>query len=108
MGIFTPKEEKDEKKRDKYRSEGTFEYSYTVKPNLMPKDGNLHVVMINSFSKWLNQNFGCEEKYTGQVDAILTAMQQDGYEILEVKFNSLQSQGVTGELEGFHTLVIYR
>lgn len=51
MGIFTPKEEKDEKKRDKYRSDGTFEYNYTVKPNLMPKDGNLHVVMINSFSK---------------------------------------------------------
>ena len=35
-------------------------------------------------------------------------MQDDGYEILDVKINSIQGQGLTGSMEGFHTLVTYR
>lgn len=46
--------------------------------------------MVNSFSKWLNQTFECENKYTGQIDGIITAMQENGYEIVDVKFNSIQ------------------
>ncbi len=75
---------------------------------LKPKDGKTHVVMINSFSKWLNQNFECENKYTTQIDEILSRMQDDGYEILDVKFNSLMNQGIMGQMEGFHTLVTYQ
>lgn len=82
-------------------------YATSVKPNLK-KDGFTHVVMVNSFSKWLNQNFQCEDKYTKQIDTILTSMQQDGFEILDVKFNSIQGQGLTGQMEGFHTLITYR
>ena len=75
---------------------------------LAPKDGKIHVVMINSFSKWLNQNFECENKYTTQIDEILSVMQDAGYEILDVKFNSLMNQGLLGQMEGFHTLITYR
>lgn len=30
---------------------------------LAPKDGKIHVVMVNSFSQLGNQNFGCDTKY---------------------------------------------
>lgn len=79
-----------------------------TKQYLKPKDGKIHVVMINSFSKWINQAFGCENKYTTQIDEIITKMQQDGYEILDVKINSIQNQGITGQMEGFHTLITYK
>lgn len=79
-----------------------------AKKFLKSKDGKIHVVMFNSFSKWINQNFGCEDKYTTQIDEILTNMQDDGYEILDVKINSIQNQGLTGQMEGFHTLITYK
>lgn len=82
-------------------------YSY-AKKYLKPKDGKIHIIMINSFSKWLNQNFECEDKYTTQIDTIISSMQDDGYEILDVKFNSLMNQGILGQMEGFHTLITYR
>lgn len=85
------------------------EYVYDkAKEYLHEKDGNTHVIMINSFSKWINQIFGCESKYTTQIDEIITNMQKDGYEILDVKFNSIQNQGITGQMEGFHTLITYK
>ncbi|MCC5896027.1 MAG: hypothetical protein JJU16_11230 [Alkalibacterium sp.] len=79
-----------------------------MKESLSEKDGYTHVVMVNSFSKWLNQTFQCETKYTMQIDTILTLMQKDGYEILDVKFNSLMNQGLFGDMEGFHTLITYK
>lgn len=75
---------------------------------LKEKDGKQHIIMFNSFSKFLNQTFECEDKYTIQIDEILSGMQTDGYEILDIKFNSIQSQGLFGEMEGFHTLIIYK
>ena len=79
-----------------------------TKKYLKAKDGKTHIVMINSFSKWLNQAFGCEDKYTIQIDEIISRMQDDGYEIIDVKINSIQNQGITGQMEGFHTLITYR
>lgn len=87
----------------------TADYIYSrTKQYLKRKDGNIHIVMINSFSKWCNQNFECEDKYTTQIDQILTNMQEDGYEIIDVKFNSIQNQGIYGQMEGFHTLITYK
>lgn len=108
MGLFGSREDKLGNKAQRYRDEGLFQYRDSVKPSLAPKDGKLHVLMVNSFSKWLNQTFECENKYSGQIDGILSAMQDDGYEIVDVKFNSIQGQGLTGSMEGFHTLILYR
>lgn len=83
-------------------------YKRDILPNLKEKDGAVHVVMVNSFSKWLNQNFGCESKYTTQIDEILMGMQIDGYEIIDIKFNSISGQGLTGQMEGYHTLIMYK
>lgn len=79
-----------------------------AKPYLKAKDGKIHVLMINSFSKWINQVVGCEDKYTTQIDTIVCSMQDDGYEIVDIKFNSITNQGLTGQMEGFHTLIIYK
>ncbi len=81
---------------------------YATVQKYLVRDGRFHVVMVNSFSKWINQHFGCETKYTNQVDGILASMQNDGFEILDVKFNSIMNQGLFGEMEGFHTLISYR
>jgi len=97
MGMFT--------KGQKNVSESIYEKK--VKP-LLKKDGFKHVVMINSFSKWIDQNFDAEDKYTTQIDSILSNMQNDGFEILDIKFDSLQNQGLLKDMEGFHTLITYK
>ena len=79
-----------------------------VKPQVKEKDGFIHVVMNNSFSKFLNESFGCEDKYTNQIDEVLTGMQMLGYEIIDIKFSVLQDQGLTGKMEGFNTLIMYK
>ena len=83
-------------------------YFSEVKKYLADKDDKVHVLMVNSFSKWLNQIFGVEEKYTIQIDSILNNMQYDGYEIIDVKFSTEQNQGLFGEMEGFYTMILYR
>lgn len=97
MGIFT--------NNQKNSAENI--YTKQVKP-LLKNDGLTHVIMINSFSKWINQIFGAEDKYTTQIDGILANMQKDGFEILDIKFDSLQNQGFTKDMEGFHTLITYK
>lgn len=97
MGIFTSTQ----------KSAASGVYS-KAKGYLKPKDGKKHVIMINSFSKLINQEFGCEDKYTTQIDTILTNMQNDGYEIIDIKFNSIMNQGAFGVMEGFNTLITYR
>ena len=98
MGLFT--------KGQKKVAENIYEKE--VKPMLKDKDGFTHVVMINSFSKFINQNFGCDSKYTTQIDEIISSMQRDGYEIIDIKFTTLQGQGISGVNEGFNTLIMYK
>ena len=90
------------------KDSGAILYDREIKKYLKPQDGKVHVIMVNSFSKFLNQNFGCESKYTLQIDEILIKMQEDGYEIVDIKFNSLKNQGLLGDMEGFHTLIMYK
>lgn len=79
-----------------------------MKKYIQEKNGKIHILMINSFSKFANQNFECEDKYTTQLNVILDGLQNDGYEIVDIKFNSLMGQGLTGNAEGFHTLILYK
>ena len=73
-----------------------------IKPRLKEKDGFTHVIMVNSFSKLCNQNFGCEDKYTTQLDEILTNIQMLGYEIVDIKVTVMQNQGLNKQMEGFN------
>lgn len=97
MGIFTAVQEQ--------MANETYE---KCKKYLRPKDGKVHVLMINSFSKLANQTFECENKYTTQLNTIVEGLQNDGYEVIDIKFNSLMNQGFTGQNEGFNTLIIYK
>lgn len=75
---------------------------------LSPKDGLVHIVMVNSFSKLGNQNFDCDSKYTTEINSLIVDMQRDGYEILDIKFNSIAGQGMSGGRTGFNTIITYR
>ncbi len=97
MGIFTVSQAN--------AAESVYE---KAKKYLKQKDGNIHLLMINSFSKFLNQNFECDDKYTTQLNVVLDGLQNDGYEIVDIKFNSLTGQGLTGTMEGFHTVILYK
>lgn len=97
MGMFT--------KTQEYYAENTYE---RTKKYLSPKDGYIHVVMLNSFSRLGNQTLDCDDKYTTEINLIVSAMQMDGYEILDVKFNSITGQGLTGNRTGFNTLITYK
>lgn len=79
-----------------------------VKPNLKERDGFKHVIMITSFSKWMNQSFGVETKYTTQIEHILNEMQKLNYEIDNIEHTTIKNQGLFGDMEGFHTLITYK
>ena len=100
MGMFT--------KSQKTLATGVYA---TYKKFIKEKDGFVHVVMFNSFSKLGNEVFTCEDKYTTQNDEILILMQKEGYEILDVKANTIRNQG-TGlfgaDMEGYTTLITYK
>lgn len=83
----------------------------SYKKFLKEKDGFVHVVMFNSFSKLGNQLFTCEDKYTTQIDEILTLMQKDGYKIINVQVNTVQNRGTgiwASDMEGYATLITYK
>jgi hypothetical protein len=75
---------------------------------LAQKDGKTHVVMVNSYSKFVNALFCCEDKYTTQIDTILSSMQADGYEILDVKVVPLNRDKTMMEMQGYSTLITYK
>ena len=60
------------------KASGDVLYNDEVKPQLVEKDGNIHIVMINSFSKFANQAFGGESNYTEQICSLVKDLQKDG------------------------------
>ncbi len=97
MGVFTKGQE----------AQSNYAYD-RMKQYLSTKDDKIHVVLVNSFSKLGNQNLDCDDKYTTEIDNIISSMQNDGYEIINVVMNSMAGQGLTGNRTGFHTLITYK
>lgn len=83
-------------------------YESQIKPKLVPKDGHTHVMMIGSFSKFANQAFGVETKYNEQVGTIIDSIQNDGYEIVDIKFNVVKDHGIAQTEQQFYTLIMYK
>ena len=98
MGLFS------QQTKDNYH---TAMAGHTLK-ELKPKDGKIHVIVFRTFSKAAVNVFGCDEKYTNEMDSILVEMQNKGYEIVDVKINTLSNQGATGQRDGYITCVTYR
>lgn len=96
MGLFT--------KTQKEVASGVYA---DVKKYLKERDGNIHVVMVNSYSKLINGLFCCENKYTTQIDEILSFMQADGYEIVDIKFSTIFRDRAE-IMQGYSTLIMYK
>lgn len=83
-------------------------YEEDIKPRLVEKDGSVHIIMVNSFDKWTNELFGCDSKYTIQMEKIISSMQKDGYEIVDIKFITANNEAFSSLMKGFHTLIMYK
>lgn len=90
MGIFDNNYEKS--------SDKTYE---DIKKYLKSKDGKKHIILINSMMKMTTNGWECENKYTIQIDTILEHMQDDGYEILDLKIEHMENSLL-------RTLIIYK
>lgn len=80
-------------------------YDRDIKPKLKEKDGLVHVLMVSNYSRLRIEIFVCEDGYTTQIDEIVTGIQKDGYEIIDIKFNSILDDGVR---KHFDTLITYK
>lgn len=78
-----------------------------VKPTLAAKDGKLHVTMLRSYSTWTTTKFHCDENYSADVDVVLSGMQDDGYEIMNIQ-HAAMSSGTGVGVTTTTTLVTYR
>lgn len=79
----------------------------TAKLSLKPRDGKLHVLMMNTWNTWGTAKFRCDDKYIGEVDDVLSYMQDEGYEIVKIEHTSL-SDGTGFGVISYTTLVTYR
>ena len=72
---------------------------------LKSKDGQKHIILLEM--EKLSFLTGYDEEYTTKTDEILSRMQNDGYEIVDVQF----SAGIRGDLKqtvALETLIIYK
>ena len=76
-----------------------------IKKYLKPKDNKKHIIMVNTMSKSITNGWECENKYTLQIDTIIENMQDDGYEIIDIKFDSTQQS--VSNMFLIRTLIIY-
>ena len=62
-------------------------YEKNIKPYLKRKDGRTHIII---FSKTIStsKDFDCEVRLTLDIDTIISKMQELGYDIIDVKFNT--------------------
>lgn len=74
-----------------------------IKESLKEKDGKVHIVMIKSKIHLSYEELECENKYTNEVDSIVSSMQDDGYEIIDVKYQAIGDSPIQ-----YSTLIMYK
>lgn len=73
------------------------------------QDGNTHVAMFVCFGSAGNtMAMGGDTKFNTQANEIISAMQDAGLQVLDVKFECDPGQGVSNKAIGYHVLVTYR
>jgi len=82
-------------------------YENDIKKYLKKKNGKTHVLMIESYAKIVNVSISADDKYTTQIDSVLEKMQDDGYDIIDVKINSSVNTGALGN-QSILTLITYK
>lgn len=80
-----------------------------IREYLKPKDGFLHVIMLNCFGEKPFDGFEADAVFTGKLDQILTFMQLDDYEIVGIQTMLSRGDGVKSlSLDSFKTQIVYR
>lgn len=67
----------------------------------------MEINILNTMSKTLTNSFECESKYTLQINGVVNAMQEDGYDIIDVKIDNNLFQAM-GNAFLIRTLIIYK
>ncbi|HIW12772.1 MAG TPA: hypothetical protein H9891_06380 [Candidatus Salinicoccus stercoripullorum] len=102
MGFFSS--ESDEKNKHASNT-----YHSKFKKHLKEKDGKQHIVFVHTLSKIFNKGLGVDDKVTMEIDELLSQMQDDGYEVIDVQFTTLKDQGYGKHTnEGYQTMIRYR
>lgn len=91
---------------DKNFEKSTNELYKDIKEYLSPKDGNRHVILINTTSKSTTNGMECDNKYTIQINGVIKEMQQEGYDVLDIKLDA--SQQIMGNMTLIRTLIEYK
>lgn len=81
---------------------------YKIKKFLKEKDGKVHIVMINNKNQFSNEELECANKYTNEIDSIVSSMQDDGYEIIDVKYQVIKGSYGLSENDYYRTLIMYK
>ncbi len=68
--------------------------------NLKPKDGNKHIILIHT---GITNGNKPEIAYTEKVNEVIEFIQNEGYEILDIKLEIGGTQGLS-----YETLIVYR
>lgn len=84
-------------------------YGYhKIKQFLKEKDGKVHIVMINSKNQFSYEELECAYKYTNEVDSIVSSMQDEGYEKIDVKYQVIKAPSGLFENDYYRTLIMYK
>lgn len=82
-----------------------------VQNSLCPKDGLLHVLLLDSFTSYPFQKWPDiepERTYNSKINEVLVGMQKNGYEIVDVKFDANFDKGSMKEMWCVNTLIMYK
>lgn len=90
----------EEKEKENEKLENAYN---EIKESLKEKDGKVHIIMINGKSFLALKELECLNKYTNEVDSVLSFMQDDGYEIIDVKH-----QFISDSSRQYITLIMYK
>lgn len=98
--------EYDEKLREQMAADNVAE---SLISQLAERDGRVHVAMYSCFgSLGATQGISADEKFNQYADQILGAIQEAGYEVVDVKFDGQYGIGGTQLGISYHLMVLYK
>lgn len=73
------------------------------KEDLKPKNGNTHMLLIETI---VDNEYKQKKEYMSKINEFLDFMQENGYEILDIKLNIRVERSLVGN--PYETMIIYR
>lgn len=73
------------------------------KEDLKPKNGNTHMLLIETI---VDNEYKQKKEYMSKINEFLDFMQENGYEILDIKLNIRVERSLVGN--AYETMIIYR